>query len=112
MTQDEKDLIEEKLRSLHIQINAEFETAHSKLNDIFEQTKKTNGRVTKLEDKVQVLEMNDATHALKCPQAEKIKVLEKDVQKSNNLKSFIWFGIIIAGTITGIVVSIIKLFGN
>jgi len=45
----QKELIEEKFKGVYLHQQAEFDLLNSKLDMIYEQAKKTNGRVTALE---------------------------------------------------------------
>ena len=46
----QKELIEEKFRGVYLHQQAGFDLLNQKLDLVLEQTKKTNGRVTKLEE--------------------------------------------------------------
>jgi len=65
--------LEEKFGALNTHINAQFIDTHSRLDEIKEQTEKTNGRVTELE-------LQAILHPVNCPVNEKIKSLETSLQ--------------------------------
>ena len=73
MTQDEKDLINEKIGGLSSLINAQFINVHERLDEIKEQTTKTNGRVTELERDLLV-------HPITCSQGVKIEAINKTLE--------------------------------
>ena len=73
MTKPEIDLIDEKFKGLTTLMNAQFQNIHERLDEIKEQTTKTNGRVTQLEKQ-------DLTHVLRCPQTAKIDQINKDLE--------------------------------
>lgn len=76
---DFRDLIDEKFSNIQRQLNLQFSAMHKTLQTIEEQTKKTNGRVTKLEEKQQALELSEATHAIRCPKAKDFEHLEQSI---------------------------------
>ena len=74
-----KELLSSKIDSLEqkIQDNHTLQTEISK--NILEQTKKTNGRVNKLEDKVEVLQSADIRHIINCPRLQEIKKIDDKI---------------------------------
>jgi len=80
-TEDFKELINEKFKSVHAIIDLQFSGIKSTLESIDAQVKKTNGRVTKLEDNVYNLQMNDAMQTINCPQhLTRMKDIEDEVE--------------------------------
>lgn len=86
-TDDFRELLNEKFKSLQTSIDMsnysvelKFKTVQTTLNSIEEQVKKTNGRVTKLEEVTQSLILKDATHLLNCPQGNRIKEIENEIE--------------------------------
>lgn len=80
MTNDElKDLFEDKFKFYHSNIESQFTSVRTVLESIDAQVKKTNGRVTKLEEVVIDLRIADANHFRTCPQIAKIKEIEDSV---------------------------------
>ena len=49
MTPQDKQLIDEMMKGIRAEIRSNYELQRIQLNQILEQTKKTNGRVTKIE---------------------------------------------------------------
>lgn len=50
MTQEDKELLDEKFKGLAVLVNAQFHNVQDKLNKIHEETIKSNSRIGKLED--------------------------------------------------------------
>lgn len=107
MTQDERALMEEKFKGVIALIqangdvqNIKFEKIFDKLDSIETQTTKTNGRVTKLEDKVFELEKRDLTHINNCPQTVKIEKINEELLEYKMIKKYPKFFMIgIAGVV-------------
>ncbi len=83
MTPEDKHEIKTMLSDILIVHNAKneslFDVINYKLDAIEIQTTKTNGRVLKLEDKVQTLQLNENQHIINCPQAKRIEKLSEDL---------------------------------
>lgn len=79
MTEPEKELIEEKFKGLHTLLHARFENVEDRLDRIETQTTRTNGRVTKLEEKQHAAEIVAATHVINCPNIKKINDIEDEM---------------------------------
>lgn len=102
MTRAEMNLVNEKFEGLTKLMNAQFINMADKLDSIEEQTKKTSGRVTELEKK-------ELLHVIQCPQTDKIRHLEDNQLTDKAIKKWMISGIVITGTISGIVFGIIKI---
>ena len=106
MTKEDKDEIKEILhdyvKGIVAQQDAKFDIIDFKLDAIKEQTTKTNGRVTKLEDK-------ESLHIKDCPIRPKVEALEKESNVRFGIKHFIITGIAIIATVIGAVYSTIKI---
>lgn len=103
----------------------ELKVIKVKLESIEEQTKKTNGRVTKLEDNnkdteekingqmkimnssIEVLKTNDIEHILHCPNLSRIKDLE-DTQLTN--KSILKFIVLLLSGLSALALIIIAAY--
>lgn len=83
-TDDFRELLNEKFKSIHTQIDLQFGAVKASLEAIEAQTKKTNGRVTKLEEVTNILILKDATHQINCPQASRLKAIEEEVENYKN----------------------------
>lgn len=78
-TEDFKELINEKFKSVHTIIELQFSSIKNTLESIDNQVKKTNGRVLKLEENVYTLQLNDATHSMNCPHSKRMKDIEDEI---------------------------------
>lgn len=104
--------IQEILHNLDLfkkEISYNLKEINMKLGSIEEQTKKTNGRVTKLEDNVIQIEKNEDKHANNCPHAEKIKKLEENALTSKAIVNFFIKTITIVGVFLGAVYTLLKI---
>jgi hypothetical protein len=88
MSKQELDLIEEKFKGLASLINARFENVEDRLDRIEEQTKKTNGRVTELEQK-------ELTHIITCPNVPKIEKINEELTEYKMFKKYPKIGLAI-----------------
>ena len=73
--------LEEKFRGLHIQFDAEFSLINERLNNILNQTIKTNSRVTHVEEDIVALKIQDRDHIIYCPIAPKLEEYKKEQEK-------------------------------
>jgi len=74
-----KELLSSKIDSLEQKIQ-DYHTLQTEISkNILEQTKKTNGRVNKLEDKVEVLQSADIRHIINCPRLQEIKKIDDKI---------------------------------
>lgn len=116
MTKGEREDFREMLSDIlagHTQnIEGKFNVINTQLDQIKEQTTKTNGRVNKLEEKVQTLEKRDLEHVINCPIAERVKMLETDNTGTKSIKHFVIQSIIIAGIIGGILFGIFEILNR
>lgn len=83
---------------------------HEKLDNIYDQTKKTNGRVTVVEGKVTDLEKANLTHTTLCPYSPRITKLEEEATKNRATKTFVVKTVGIASALFGIAWIIFKMF--
>jgi predicted nuclease with TOPRIM domain len=90
-------------------INGKFELIKQELGAIKEQTTKHNGRMSKIEDKIKDLEINEVKHLVSCPQAAKIIKIDEAIADYKITKGFI--GKIIAVTVglSSAIISIINI---
>jgi hypothetical protein len=80
-TEDFKELINEKFKSVHTKIDLQFSGIKGTLDSIDTQVKKTNGRVLKLEDTVYNLQLSDAMKSVNCPQhLSRMKEIEDEIE--------------------------------
>lgn len=105
----------------------EFNVIKVELAAIKEQTTKTNGRVNKLEDKIEVkisdkiiaidsrietLKTNDIEHILHCPHTARIQELENQQLSRKTVRNFVLVLIASLSTILTIALALFKLFGG
>lgn len=102
MTKAEINLIDEKFKGLTTLMNSQFINVHERLDEIKEQTTKTNGRVTELE-KQEIL------HVIKCPNASKIRTLEDNQLSDKSIKRWLVTAVAVTGSLSVIAFGIIKL---
>ena len=79
-TDDFRLLLDEKFKNLHNIMEVNYASIQTTLNSIDAQVKKTNGRVTKLEEVTNTLILKDATHSINCPQITRIKTIESEIE--------------------------------
>jgi hypothetical protein len=80
-TEDFKELMNEKFKSVHTKMDLQFEGIRGVLESIDSQVKKTNGKVLKLEDTVYNLQLSDAMKSINCPQhLTRIKEIEDEIE--------------------------------
>ncbi len=103
MTPEEYNLIEEKFKGMTSLMNAQFDNVNDWLERIEEQTKKTNGRVSALENK-------ELLHTTNCPIAPKVRVIEDTLLSQRSIKKFMFVMFTSGILLGGFIVSIIKLF--
>lgn len=98
MTKDERELIEEKFKFLHLQLDSDMTLIGKDLTFIKEQTTKTNNRVTHLEENVDKMDEEFRAEiawghhivdvrALECPNVKVFAELRKDISDVKKEKS-------------------------
>jgi membrane-bound ClpP family serine protease len=75
----EHKLLEQQIKALVVQQNANFEVLNDRLTEILHETRKTNGRVTKLEDivvtKTEFKKLEDETKVVRFLQKNKVVLI-------------------------------------
>ena len=117
MTKDERELIDEKFRSLATLMNARFENIDDKLDAIHIQAIKTNGRVTKLEEHREGFQRYVDTHPVACPQLSKMEKTDAKIDKLEEKLEDIFFFIkhpklFIAGFVIVVILSLATFLSN
>lgn len=112
MTNDERELFDERFKSLTTLMNSQFINVNDKLESIEEQTKKTNGRVTELEKMSNLHTIAINGYASKCPQEVRIRGLEDNTLSSKVVKKWIAGSIGIASALAGIIWVAVKLING
>lgn len=88
MTKDDKEYLNERFDAFGKLINANFLNVNERLDRIEEQTKKTNGRVTELEQK-------ELTHIITCPNVSKIEKINEELTEYKMFKRYPKIGLAI-----------------
>lgn len=91
------------------EMKGRYNVIHVNLTQIKEQTTKTNGRVSALEKEVEKLKLSEAEHVLSCPNDEKIRALQDNELSKKSIVRFFILSTAVAGTIVGIIATIIGL---
>jgi len=86
-------LFDEKLKGIHIKMDAEFTVVNSELRQIKSQTTLTNSRVNHLEDDVRELRISTNEHAIECPAMEKIEKIDEELMEYKVFKKYPKIGI-------------------
>jgi peptidoglycan hydrolase CwlO-like protein len=107
MNNDNTQIIEE----IRTMLESKLEVIDYKLDTIFEQTKKTNGRVTQLEKKTNDLDLTDKLHVASCPQIKKIETMQKELDNQKNIKNWLIKAMGVIGGMLGLLFSLDKIFG-
>lgn len=100
-----RQLLLDVLAAHTAEINGKFDVINEKLDNIEVQTKRTNGRVTKLEEKTSVLEINDLTHINECPNVARIQRLENTDLEKKSIFRFITVVFGVCATVATIVIA-------
>jgi len=88
-------LFDEKLRGIHVKIDAEFTVVNSELKQIKEQVTKTNSRVNHLEDDVKDIREDAYKHVVECPAIAKIDSMDDELIEYRLIKKYPKVGIAI-----------------
>lgn len=94
----------------HVQdINGRYNVIHANLIQIKEQTTKTNGRVTALEDKLQKLEQTEIQHIINCPNTRRISELEDKETGRKSVFRFVSMVALVLFSIAGLVIAVMEI---
>lgn len=104
-----KELLEDIFENKLSKIDSKFDIINYKLDQIEKQTTKTNGRVTELEKKINVVENQESTHVMRCPNIKRIESLEKESISTNSIKRFTLIAIGLTGTAMTILFALYKM---
>jgi hypothetical protein len=104
-----QDMLHQILSGYQAKNESCYEIINLKLEHIKEQTTRTNGRVTVLEDKVAEHLPHNIT---KCPQSATIESLKTSMITSKGIKTFLISSIVLTSVIIGTIFTIYKLFGG
>ena len=96
----------EKVEGLGKLVNAQFETVHDRLDRIETQTTRTNGRVSELENEVEILHEKLVLHPIECSKAKEISDMRDDLIEYKFFKRHpTWTIIIIAFFVITLIIS-------
>lgn len=99
-----RELVKDIIVAEHARTEGKFELIDNKLDNIYGQVKKTNGRVNTLEDKVEVIEKNEIKHYVNCPQASKIRTLEDNQLQEKSIKKWVLKMIVIGTSVVSTII--------
>lgn len=91
------------------EINGRYNVIHSNLIQIKEQTTKTNGRVTALEDKLEKLEKTEIQHIINCPNTKRIGELENNELGRKSIFRFVSIVALVVASVTGLVIAVMEI---
>lgn len=82
MTEEDnyKLYLDEKFKSLTTLMNARFENLDDRLEDIHTEAKRTNGRISKLEDFKEYTQRTIDTRVTDCPNVKRFDKIEKSIE--------------------------------
>lgn len=78
-----RELLDSKFSNLEQKIDSNHALQTEISTNILNQATKTNGRVTKLEDRTTKLEVSDITHSINCPRISEIKEINAKIDLQN-----------------------------
>jgi len=87
-TDDYRLYLKEKFDGIHVLMNARFENVEDKLDGILVEAKRTNSRVTHLEDDVNALNKKLILHPVECSKAKEIDALKEDLIEYKFIKKY------------------------
>lgn len=91
------------------EMKGRYNVIHANLVQIKEQTTKTNGRVTKIEDEIDDLKLSESKHFNSCPHISRIEDLENSETSRKAIYKFIGGMWLATVALSGIVIAIIEL---
>lgn len=103
MTSEHESVLDERIKGLGSLVNAQFDTVHERLNEIKEQTTKTNGGLTDAKKDIEELKLANMQHIIDCPAMPQIQAIR------DNLVEYNWFKKhpVLGGTIVVVAVTLI-----
>lgn len=112
MTTEERAEVRQMLTDIlsghHEELKGRLNVIQANLVRVETQTTKTNGRVTAIEDKIEILEKEEIKHTVNCPNVVRIKSLEDAEISRKAIVKFVVGGAALAGTIGGLVAVIVN----
>ena len=103
-----RQMMEDILSAHNKEIKGRLNVMQAHLVHIKEQTTRTNGRVTALEEAVDALHEADTKHTITCPNIPRIVALENAELSRKTITKFIAGVSVATGAIVGAVVAIIE----
>ena len=112
MTKDDRSEIREMLTDIigahTAAVDGKFDVIQVQLHAIREQTTKTNGRVTVLEEKQRNLETENNLHFEHCPHTDAINSLKNENVSRKAIYKFILASITISSGLVALIMELIK----
>ena len=102
MTAQDREAFKEMVEVALTSLDGKFEMITYKLNEIKEQTTKTNGRVTKLEEK-------ELLHVVNCPQSARLDKLEKTDVGNASVNKWLLRVLAVSGSLVAIGWAIVQI---
>jgi len=102
-----KELLHDYISGVMARQDSKFEIIQFKLDYIKEQTTRTNGRVTKIEDTISDLEKHPAS----CILASKVRIIEDALLSQTSIKRWIAASIALTGGFLGVIAIALQLLG-
>jgi predicted nuclease with TOPRIM domain len=114
MTKEDRDELRDMIGDI-LGIQAEktegkFNVINEKLDAITEQTTRTNGRVTKLENQVFQIQINELNHTKACPQNKRLEKLETESLSQSAVKKFLIGSLAIIVSLASIITFVYEIF--
>ena len=102
MTAQDREAINEMMINAINGLGGRFDLIEYKLNEIKEQTTKTNGRVTKLEEK-------ELLHVVNCPQNVRLEKIEDTQKGTTVINKWLVRVVAIAASLVGMTWALIQI---
>lgn len=103
-----RQMLTDVLRGHHEEMKGRLNVIQANLLRVEAQTTKTNGRVTIVEDKIEILEKEEIKHSVNCPNESRIKTLEEAEISRKAIIRFVVGGSALAGTIGALLAVIVN----
>jgi hypothetical protein len=108
MTETDRRLIEQILEKHTVAVSGQYLLIKQELEYIKEQVTRTNGRVTRHDETLTSLQLESREHFIKCPQADRIDLLEQSETSRKSIYKFVvWVGSVV-GAVSVIVIALLE----
>lgn len=112
LLEENRTIMEQVVKESKSTMEQQYAIINVKLDNIQLQTEKHNGRMTRAEEDIKQLAIDDQKHYNNCPNSTKIETLQKEVNQVVSSKAFIAKTITINSVILGILATIITIYLN